>query len=1567
MQGSKMPMAQFGSKLRFALACLLASFFAGPRLAGIVITEIQYHPPAADEAALGGRNLEWIEIYNDDPTVVNLSGWHFSNGIDFVFPFDTYIPGRSYLVVAADAEAVRSRYGITNVIGDFAGRLDNDGETIELAIFGGGTAARVSYSDRNQWPQAADGAGHTLALKDPALSSEDNDNWTQSAALGGTPGAANFAAGSTVVETVIFDDNQVWRYLKGTAPFPAGWQNLGFNDDAWLQGATGIGYADGDDRTELTDMQNGYVAFAARKTLTLTQAQIDGFDAVVFQVSYDDGFVAYLNGEEFARASMGAAGSAVTYNQSASTSHEAAGLEPFTVPKSKLRAGENVFAVQVHNAGIGSTDVSFVPRLVSQRVIEPGGGGAAVPVVINECFWRTDGERWVELYNASSSSVDLSGFHLSDERTDLGRYAFPAGTVIGARAFLKLTEAETALAFAGPMVSVYLSRPDLDGVVDAQVFEGAPPEDASLDGTSDALYPDGGSRLFVSTTPTPAAPNAVERVTDLVINELLFNPPADRQRQEFVELHNRGAEAIDISGFRFTRGINFTFPSGAIVPGGGYVVVALDPSGLVAHALPEVFGPYTGTLSDSGELVRIVDALGNLVDEVDYLDGGAWPSWADGGGSSLELIDPFQDNSVASAWEASDESPKSEWQLLEYDTSYTQQQESELAIRMLSPGEILIDAIEISRGATQYLTNGDFEANTSGWRIEGNHIRSQRTTESAFQGSASLKIVCTGGGDTRVNRIERDTTAMVSGTYRVRMGLRWLRGSNLIQFAGFRESPEFQRVHWLSYPSALGSPGRRNSRAAGNLGPVISEVQHLPAVPAPNTPATILARVSDSGGVASVAAKYRTGSPIGTYSSATLFDDGSHSDGEAGDGLFGGQLPAQGTDVKVVYYIEARDALGAVRTFPAAAPSKTLVFQHATPLTARGFTARIIHDDAAWSELNTRQLHSDELLDASFVFNESQVMYNVGTRFRGSPWNRLGNPRMYRVRFGRDATLRGKRSTNVSRYGSAMNERAAGYAVWRNSTASTTSPFNWAAYTRVRTAAGVFTMELQDPTTSDFRDLWFQQDSDGQLMKITGWQTYDDAGNHRSDLLSWATYQNRGANKASYRWNYNLHSNEDGDDHSALIALMQRVNSSAAVIDSTLEDLMDVEQFLRVYAARCAHDDWDTIAIGNGQNAYIYFAPIEGRWKLLPWDMDHSWSNVNARVYPDADGSFAGIINRPKFRRMYIGIINEMLNGRGGNPGFWSAAEMGAKFLTPTSAVVGGDGVGGPGGIQNYINSRRNVLAAQLPARVAFSITTSNGADFSVNSARATVEGNGWVDVHSILAGDQALELSWTTTTRWRGEVELEGGRNELTFLAFDADGALVGSDSIAITSTLGWATPTISAIEPDGAAPGELVTLSGTEFHNGIQVLFGATASPRVVFDEANGTDSLQAEVPRIRPGAVDVAVRNVDGRSSASSSFTVGSLPPQFIRGDINLDELVTVSDAVRLLGHLFRGLSARCRDAGDFNNDEVLNVTDAVLLLEFLFKEAAPPPAPFPAAGEDADAEGPLDCEEGVEVLS
>ena len=80
---------------------------------------------------------------------------------------------------------------------------------------------------------------------------------------------------------------------------------------------------------------------------------------------------------------------------------------------------------------------------------------------------------------------------------------------------------------------------------------------------------------------------------------------------------------MDLSGWEFSDGIEYTFPGGVSIPPGGYVVVGHDPATVEAvYGISGVLGPFeSGRLSIGGERVAIEDAGGTLVDEVTCFKG----------------------------------------------------------------------------------------------------------------------------------------------------------------------------------------------------------------------------------------------------------------------------------------------------------------------------------------------------------------------------------------------------------------------------------------------------------------------------------------------------------------------------------------------------------------------------------------------------------------------------------------------------------------------------------------------------------------------------------------------------------------------------------------------------------------------------------------------------------------------------------------------------------------------------------------------------------------------------------
>lgn len=157
---------------------------------------------------------------------------------------------------------------------------------------------------------------------------------------------------------------------------------------------------------------------------------------------------------------------------------------------------------------------------------------------------------------------------------------------------------------------------------------------------------------------------------NIVINEIMFNPASGNDLEEFIELTNIGTVPISLHNWQFTSGVSFTFPDITLQPGSFLVVAAdTDTFTLLYGALPNVIGNWTGKLSNSGERIRLSDESGEEIDDVEYFDQGdwatrervtvngeagwIWSSGADGGGSSLELVNPSLSNKQGQNWSSS--------------------------------------------------------------------------------------------------------------------------------------------------------------------------------------------------------------------------------------------------------------------------------------------------------------------------------------------------------------------------------------------------------------------------------------------------------------------------------------------------------------------------------------------------------------------------------------------------------------------------------------------------------------------------------------------------------------------------------------------------------------------------------------------------------------------------------------------------------------------------------------------------------------------------------------------------
>ena len=125
----------------------------------------------------------------------------------------------------------------------------------------------------------------------------------------------------------------------------------------------------------------------------------------------------------------------------------------------------------------------------------------------------------------------------------------------------------------------------------------------------------------------------------VVLNEISYHPPGERDDLQFIELFNSAVTNVDLSGWGLTSGVQFKFPVGTKMAPGGYLVVAKNPAAL-AGAFPgtSALGPFTGTLKHHGERITLADAAGHPMDSLKYLDRAPWPLSPDGSGPTLERV-----------------------------------------------------------------------------------------------------------------------------------------------------------------------------------------------------------------------------------------------------------------------------------------------------------------------------------------------------------------------------------------------------------------------------------------------------------------------------------------------------------------------------------------------------------------------------------------------------------------------------------------------------------------------------------------------------------------------------------------------------------------------------------------------------------------------------------------------------------------------------------------------------------------------------------------------------------------
>ncbi|HOW67881.1 MAG TPA: lamin tail domain-containing protein [Verrucomicrobiota bacterium] len=1055
--------------------------------------------------------------------------------------------------------------------------------------------------------------------------------------------------------------------------------------------------------------------------------------------------------------------------------------------------------------------------------LEPQTDSPLDSVRINEFLAHTDlpSVDFVELYNHNPTPLDLSGCVLTDN-PQKSRFVIPAGTVIPAGGFFVFNENQLGFALDARGEAIFLIHPQRNRILDAVRFG------AQANGVATGRYPDGETSLHELLEPTPGKANAALLQRQVVINEVLYNPISGDNEDEFVELYNPSAEAISLGGWRLVDGIDFTFPEEAVLPAKSYAVVTRNASRfLLQHTNLDasvVWGNFGGSLANDGERLAlampqwmtVTNADQTItpfrayvtVDEVTYGEGGRWGRWSDGGGSSLELVDARADNRQAANWADSDETAKAAWTPVEatglLDHGMDDYGINTLQVILMNEGECLVDNVEvIGPGGQNLVANSTFEGGVSDLLFRGTHKQSTLQNGGGINNSRCLHIRASARGDTGPNQVTLPlTTALTPGTMvTLRAQVRWLKGNPevLLRLRGnFLEA-----AGHLNLPENPGTPGARNSRTVINIGPAIYQVQHNPILPQAGQPVLVTARAQDPDGVASMVLQYRY-DPAVTVHRVVMLDNGTAGDRIAGDGVYSGLIPGQPAGTLIAFSIQARDGFvpAAIAMFPQDAPVRECLVRYGEVQPIGNFgTYRIWFTQATADEWSSRERGSNEPLDATFVYGNSRVIYNMGALYSGSPWHWTGynSPTgslcNYQLIMPADDLFLGTTDfvlnapSNLGSDRTGIRERLTHFMAEQIGLPSTYRRFVHCYVNGLRRS---FIFEDVQQPSREFVEQWYPDNAEGELFKIEDWFEYNDEAQGFSNIdatLDNFTTLNGRKKLERYRWMWRKRAVRDSaHDYQRLFDLVDAVNTQDPDhYTQAVHSQVDIEQWMKTMAVRHAVGDWDSYGYQRGKNMFAY-RDANLRWVLMNWDIsfalglgDGPGHDVFDTTHSDnitIDQITDRMFKHPPFRRLYLQALAELAK-KSFSPG------PAIDYMTAHNQALANNSitVESLSSVNAWINSRRAYLDR---------VISTNQADFEVvyepipanpqDKNLVRLRGSAPLEVKTLEVNGIPVALDWNTTTAWTLALPVQGGANLLEIRGIDGSGNVVAGSTTNLT-----------------------------------------------------------------------------------------------------------------------------------------------------------------------------------------
>ena len=296
-----------------------------------------------------GDSSDWIELFNPGPATQDLGGYFLTNDsaelTRWEIPSPTILPVGGTLLIFASGKDRRvgelhTNFRLGRSAGGYLGLIDPDGQN-----------ATQEYVD---YPEQFENFSYGLAQ-----------------------------TGTSSTE-ILVPENSACRILVPTGDIGNSWRDFNFDDSAWTNATTGIGYERSGGYENLFGSQGDVedLTYGTNATVYIrvpfSFAAEEGLSSLTLRMKYDDGFIAYLNGTEVASANRPAG--APTWNSNAGGDHsdsEAVTFEDTDITQyADLLEDNNVLAVHLLNVSTTSSDLLCLPRLDADVVSEPDLGEA---------------------------------------------------------------------------------------------------------------------------------------------------------------------------------------------------------------------------------------------------------------------------------------------------------------------------------------------------------------------------------------------------------------------------------------------------------------------------------------------------------------------------------------------------------------------------------------------------------------------------------------------------------------------------------------------------------------------------------------------------------------------------------------------------------------------------------------------------------------------------------------------------------------------------------------------------------------------------------------------------------------------------------------------------------------------------------------------------------------------------------------------------------------------------------------------------------------------------------------